>query len=42
MTINFTGKIGGGLLEANGKFLKGRPATLNWHLNSEAKDGRSK
>jgi serine/threonine protein kinase len=41
-TINFTGRIGRGVLEANGRFLKGRSATLSWHLNSEAKAGRSK
>jgi hypothetical protein len=35
-TINLTGTIRGGLLEANGKFVKGRPATLNWRINPDA------
>jgi class 3 adenylate cyclase len=34
--INLTGEIRDGSLKATGKFLKGRPANLNWHLNSEA------
>jgi class 3 adenylate cyclase len=35
-TITLVGTIRAGLLEARGKFAKGRPATLNWHLNSPA------
>jgi class 3 adenylate cyclase len=34
--INFTGTIHNGLLAASGKFLKGRPATLNWHIDHDA------
>jgi len=30
--INMTGTVQDGLLEAEGKFLLGRPANLNWHL----------
>ena len=35
-TINLTGTISGGLINASGSFLKGRAATLNWHKNSAA------
>src|SRR5271165_2812252 len=37
-TINFTGTLRGGLITANGSFLMGRPATLNWRKNSSAPD----
>jgi class 3 adenylate cyclase len=30
-TIDLTGTLRGGLIDASGAFLKGRPATLNWH-----------
>jgi hypothetical protein len=33
--INLTGTVRGGLLEADGRFLRGRPANLNWRLNSD-------
>jgi serine/threonine protein kinase len=42
MTINFTGTISGGVLDASGKFVKGRSATLNWQLNSDATPGPSR
>ncbi len=29
--IDLTGSLRGGLLNASGSFIKGRPATLNWH-----------
>jgi len=32
-TINLTGTIRGGLINASGSFLNGRAATLNWHKN---------
>ncbi len=35
--IDLTGTLRGGLLNASGSFLKGRPATLNWH--KEAGEG---
>ena len=35
-TINLTGTLHGGLINASGSFLKGRAATLNWHKNSGA------
>ncbi len=35
-TISLVGTIRAGLLEATGKFAKGRRATLNWHRNSPA------
>jgi class 3 adenylate cyclase len=31
---NLTGTLRGGLINASGSFLQGRPATLNWHRNS--------
>ena len=36
--IDLTGTLLGGLLNASGSFLKGRPATLNWH--KETGEGR--
>jgi hypothetical protein len=33
-TIELTGTLRGGLLNASGSFLKGRPATLNWRRMS--------
>jgi len=35
-TINLTGAIRGGLINASGSFLNGRAATLNWHKNPNA------
>jgi len=35
-TIELAGTLRGGLLNASGSFLNGRPATLNWHKNTEA------
>jgi class 3 adenylate cyclase len=35
-TINLTGTLRGGLINASGSFLRGRAATLNWHKNSDA------
>jgi len=35
-TINLTGTLHDGLIDASGAFLRGRPATLNWHKNSRA------
>jgi class 3 adenylate cyclase len=35
-TINLNGTLRDGLIDASGSFLKGRPATLNWHKNSGA------
>ena len=29
--IDLTGTLRGGLINASGSFVKGRPATLNWH-----------
>jgi class 3 adenylate cyclase len=34
--LNLSGQIRDGSLKATGKFLRGRPANLNWRLNSEA------
>jgi class 3 adenylate cyclase len=34
-TINLSGRLHDGLLEAEGKFLKGRPANLNWLLTRQ-------
>jgi hypothetical protein len=34
--IDLTGKLRGGLLSASGSFLRGRPATLNWHKETGA------
>jgi len=33
-TINLTGSIHAGNLEASGKFVRGRPASLDWHVGS--------
>jgi hypothetical protein len=33
-TIDLTGTLHGGLINASGSFRKGRSATLNWHKNS--------
>jgi hypothetical protein len=35
-TINLTGTLRGGLINASGSFLRGRAATLNWHKNTAA------
>src|SRR5580704_12003595 len=35
-TINLTGTVHAGILEASGKFLKGRSANLTWRLNEGA------
>jgi serine/threonine protein kinase len=35
-TIDLTGTLHDGLLDASGRFLRGRTATLNWHKNSPA------
>ena len=35
-TIDLTGTVHEGLIDASGKFRRGRPATLNWHKNSHA------
>jgi serine/threonine protein kinase len=35
-TINLTGTLHDGLLDASGRFLRGRTATLNWHKNPPA------
>jgi class 3 adenylate cyclase len=35
-TINLTGTLHDGLIDANGSFLRGRPATLNWRKTSGA------
>ena len=34
--IDLTGTLRGGLISASGSFLKGRPATLNWHKVPDA------
>ena len=34
--IDLTGTLRGGLISASGSFVKGRPATLNWHKVSDA------
>jgi len=34
-TINLSGTVRGGLLEATGNYLNGRSANLNWHLKSD-------
>ena len=34
--IDLTGSLRGGLLNASGSFIKGRPATLNWHKETGA------
>lgn len=35
-TIDLTGTLRGGLMNATGSFKRGRPATLNWHKNSSS------
>ena len=37
ITIDLTGTVGNGLLDASGKFRNGRSATLNWHKIPAAK-----
>jgi class 3 adenylate cyclase len=35
-TINLKGTVKGGVLEADGKFQRGRPANLHWHLSPDS------
>lgn len=35
-TINLTGTVQGGMLEADGKFLRGRSANIKWHLSPDS------
>jgi hypothetical protein len=35
-TIDLSGTLRGGLIDATGSFAKGRPATLNWHKETGA------
>jgi class 3 adenylate cyclase len=37
-TIDLTGTLRGGLMNATGSFKRGRPATLSWHKNASSND----